>query len=231
MQNWTHSKEHLDSIRIKSIKRSKELKAERIAEYNKNPQLCKYCGKPLSYEKVKQGNQFCNQSCGAKYNNKKRTQEKLGDIKENRYCINCGKLIPKRKNESWQRYMKKEYCCSDCKISYYRNSLIDNWKNGIYDGNSGDDLNDIIREYIINKAGNKCSICGWNKMNTYTNKIPLEVHHIDGNPYNNKENNLQVLCPNCHSLTNNFKGNRGRGRFNRRKAYASRQKELKDLLR
>lgn len=35
--------------------------------------------------------------------------------------------------------------------------------------------------------------------------IPLELHHIDGVPLNNALDNLQILCPNCHSLTNNFR--------------------------
>ncbi len=35
--------------------------------------------------------------------------------------------------------------------------------------------------------------------------IPLEVHHINGNPLDNKENNLQLLCANCHSLTDNYR--------------------------
>lgn len=42
-------------------------------------------------------------------------------------------------------------------------------------------------------------------MNTKTGKIPLEVNHIDGNAKNNIEENLELLCPNCHSLTHNFR--------------------------
>lgn len=34
--------------------------------------------------------------------------------------------------------------------------------------------------------------------------IPLELHHLDGNRENNQLENLQILCPNCHSLTPNF---------------------------
>ena len=34
----------------------------------------------------------------------------------------------------------------------------------------------------------------------------LELHHIDGNRYNHKKDNLEWLCPNCHSLTSNFRG-------------------------
>ena len=70
------------------------------------------------------------------------------------------------------------------------------------------------------KFDNKCSNCGWNEINIYTNNIPLEVEHIDGNSKNNKEENLTLLCPNCHSLTETYKGaNRGNGRYNRRQRY------------
>ena len=36
--------------------------------------------------------------------------------------------------------------------------------------------------------------------------IPLEVHHKDGDSLNNEMNNLQLLCPNCHALTDNYRG-------------------------
>lgn len=36
--------------------------------------------------------------------------------------------------------------------------------------------------------------------------IVLELHHIDGNTENSKLENLQLLCPNCHSLTPNWRG-------------------------
>ena len=35
--------------------------------------------------------------------------------------------------------------------------------------------------------------------------IPLELHHIDGNNKDNSLSNLQLLCPNCHALTNNYR--------------------------
>ena len=34
-------------------------------------------------------------------------------------------------------------------------------------------------------------------------KITLELHHKDGNRFNNSFDNLEILCPNCHSLTPN----------------------------
>jgi hypothetical protein len=36
--------------------------------------------------------------------------------------------------------------------------------------------------------------------------IPLELHHIDGNNTNNSLSNLSILCPNCHALTDNYRG-------------------------
>jgi hypothetical protein len=48
---------------------------------------------------------------------------------------------------------------------------------------------------------NKCEMCG---LNEWMGKpIVLELHHIDSNRYNNELENLQILCPNCHSLTPN----------------------------
>ena len=51
------------------------------------------------------------------------------------------------------------------------------------------------------------------QVNPYTNTIPLEIDHIDGNCENSYEHNWDLLCPNCHSLTQTYRGaNRGNGR-------------------
>ena len=44
--------------------------------------------------------------------------------------------------------------------------------------------------YLLKKYNNKCGRCGWGEKNVYTQSIPLEVEHIDGNYMNNKEENL-----------------------------------------
>lgn len=48
----------------------------------------------------------------------------------------------------------------------------------------------------------KCEVCGLEKWNGFP--IPLELHHIDGNHYNNSLENLQILCPNCHAQTSTY---------------------------
>lgn len=51
---------------------------------------------------------------------------------------------------------------------------------------------------------NKCEICGITKW--LGNPIVCQLHHIDGNNQNNNLENLQILCPNCHSQTENYCG-------------------------
>lgn len=49
----------------------------------------------------------------------------------------------------------------------------------------------------------QCCSCGLSEW--LNNPIPLELHHKDGNKYNNKIENLELRCPNCHYFTDNYK--------------------------
>jgi predicted HNH restriction endonuclease len=40
----------------------------------------------------------------------------------------------------------------------------------------------------------------------------MALHHVNGDGRDNRLENLQLLCPNCHSQTENFSG-RGRRRL------------------
>lgn len=66
---------------------------------------------------------------------------------------------------------------------------------------------------LILKRGHRCECCGLTKW--LDMDITLEVHHIDGDKLNNDEENLSLLCPNCHALTDTFRGR------NMQKAYVS----------
>jgi len=50
----------------------------------------------------------------------------------------------------------------------------------------------------------KCEKCGLSSW--LNNPIPLELHHKDGNHYNNSLENFQLLCPNCHAFTDSYRG-------------------------
>jgi 5-methylcytosine-specific restriction endonuclease McrA len=54
-------------------------------------------------------------------------------------------------------------------------------------------------------ACEQCKLSDW--LGQY---IRLQVHHKNGDNLDNREENLQILCPNCHSQTSNFAGRNNR---------------------
>ena len=65
----------------------------------------------------------------------------------------------------------------------------------------------LIKENIKEAKCERCKLSYWEN-----EIIHFELHHIDGNRYNHKLENLQILCPNCHSLTKNYcSKNKGNG--------------------
>lgn len=129
-------------------------------------------------------------------------------------CHFCGSTL---------KYSAKKYCSSACQNDAKYSMYIASWKNGIETGLRGlhtYNFSAHIRRYVYRKYGGKCVRCDWNEINPVTGVSPLEIDHIDGNPLNNIESNLILLCPNCHSLTKTYKNlNRGNGRAWRRDKY------------
>lgn len=60
------------------------------------------------------------------------------------------------------------------------------------------------RSRIIHEQNNSCNRCGISVW--LDTPIILEIDHIDGNNDNNSRDNLEGLCPNCHSLTPTWRG-------------------------
>lgn len=50
-----------------------------------------------------------------------------------------------------------------------------------------------------------CELCGWSK-EAKDGRIPLELDHMNGDRYDNRIENLRILCPNCHSLQPTHRG-------------------------
>lgn len=188
---------------------------------------CLECGKNIiisNRNKKEKLRKFCSKSCSVTYNNKIRTidvRQKISktlknnkkdkkEVKEN-FCLYCGTSINKN----------IKYCSNKCQCDYNYIQYIKKWKTGEEDGKRGEyQISHYIERYIHEKYNNKCVKCGWSTKNPFTNNIPLEIDHIDGDAENNKEENLILLCPNCHALTETYKGaNKGNGRHNRMKRY------------
>jgi 5-methylcytosine-specific restriction endonuclease McrA len=50
----------------------------------------------------------------------------------------------------------------------------------------------------------KCYVCGLTKWNG--KPAPIELEHINGDPLDNRLENLTILCPNCHAQTETYRG-------------------------
>lgn len=136
-------------------------------------------------------------------------------------CLVCGK-------EPARSFYK--YCSNKCQRQFEYENYINKWKSGELIGlNTIGLVSQTVKKYLRDKFGNKCSLCGWNKINKRTGQVPLVADHIDGNWRNNREENLRLICPNCDSLLPTFSAsNRGKGRENR--ALSKRSKEAKVFL-
>ena len=117
-------------------------------------------------------------------------------------CLSCSKTIPFKAYKG--NYHK--FCNNKCQREYqYRFETLPRFKEGtIYERRT-------LRKILIKEGSNTCSCC---KLSIWNNlPITLELDHIDGNAGNNMPHNLRLLCPNCHSQTDSWKGgNKGKGR-------------------
>ena len=140
--------------------------------------------------------------------------------KKIKYCESCGREVRNKGN--------KKVCSLKCSAALTGRrryeKYIENWKRGIVSGGKGDSeghgtVSNHVRKYLFEKYNNKCAKCGWSELNEFTQTIPLEVEHIDGDSLNHKEENLILLCPNCHSLTAGHSTSKGDGRRYYREQY------------
>ena len=133
-------------------------------------------------------------------------------------CINCGKEFITYPSANGK------FCCQKCEAEYKKKKKLEEWKEGRHSGTNGYSCSPFVRRYMLEKAEYKCEKCGWGEKNPYTGRVPLQIHHLDGNSLNNKEENLQVLCPNCHSLTENY-GSRNKNAPRGKSKYYGKAKE------
>ena len=210
-------------------------KVDRTKKY-----YCKCCGKEMTGQDAHR-KKFCSHSCSAIYNNsiktkrisnpiKKRAKSVFGpDVKENEIierlpeifankevlktkCKNCGKEI------EYSSTNGGKFCSLKCQSEWRYRDYIQKWKEGKLDGIRGtEQISSYIKRYMLEKTNCSCEICGCNWVNPKSGKPIVEIHHKDGNAFNNNEENLQVLCPNHHAMTENYRNNnKNNGRKSRK---------------
>lgn len=153
---------------------------------------CEYCHS--EFKAIRATRRFCSHSCSASFTNLTRTIQRNERWDANKkVCIVCNKL-----------HTGRIYCSMKCKRQHMLTLF-----------NEGKIISRIVlRKYLILYRGEGCGIC---KISQWKNQpLLLEVDHIDGNASNNLPSNLQLICPNCHSITPSWKGrNKGKGRKSR----------------
>lgn len=80
-----------------------------------------------------------------------------------------------------------------------------NWNKGIFTETSfGYGETGNHKGLLISIRGHRCECCGL--IEWMGNPITIELEHSDGDRLNNTEENLKLLCPNCHSYTETWRG-------------------------
>jgi 5-methylcytosine-specific restriction endonuclease McrA len=162
---------------------------------------CSHCTKPIRVKqsklsKGKTGLHFCSRECM----NEHEWRAVRGDCE---FCHQKLKAVRKT----------TIFCDTKCQRAHDHATFIIEWLDGIRNGACGEGVSQHIRTWLFEKHDSKCQECGWSKVHSITGRIPLTINHIDGDWKNNRPENLELLCPNCHSLTSNYGAlNRGNGR-------------------
>lgn len=146
---------------------------------------CLYCGKeilgPYRFQK-----KFCNHSCAAKNRRK-----------PHKTCLECGKPITR----------KSIFCSATCYSEHLYKKYIEKWLLGLETGSQvTGNFCTYVKRYLLEINNYTCQTpgCNCNFINPYTGNSILQIHHIDGDYTNNSFENLQLLCPNCHAMTDNY---------------------------
>ena len=138
-------------------------------------------------------------------------------------CIVCGKDLPG---------YNTLFCSNECKKEHDKvlyEEYIERWKKGEEPGCTPSfKIHKYVKRYLEEKNNNSCQRCGWHEINEYTGNVPLQIHHIDGDCTNNSPDNIQLLCPNCHALTENFGSRNKNSKRVFRKQKLFKQEILKD---
>jgi hypothetical protein len=188
-------------------------------EYDLNPKFCKNCGKKIKFKgkiSATLKREFCSLGCSAVYGNVNRLSGRGKEYVSNEWKSRIESSIAETKSmisaaqkiglefktfrsmaKELGLYLPNQSGKGTFKAKY---TIEDVFSNKVY--LRPQDLRKKIISLGIKEAKcEKCGIAEWQGQ-----PAPLELHHIDGVRENNALNNIEILCPNCHAQTDNYKG-------------------------
>lgn len=140
-------------------------------------EACALCAIPLSSKKPRK---FCSVACS---NRSRIKHRRLPDGTPFSNCPTCGKALAGSCSQQCRR-------CFLSTRTLIPLEQITSWAK--------------VRARVFLLRGRKCEECGFAKPNPFTGIIPVQVNHKNGDPQDHRLENLEVLCPTCHSMTEHF---------------------------
>lgn len=145
---------------------------------------CEYCNG--EHEGLYGSGRFCSQKCARGFS----TRRSRKDINEKVSRALKGKFFPYKKEK---RAQSKTH--SETMKKYYEEK---------FKSTPFEELSCTQQKKRLLEENNECYICHQGKI-WNGKELKLELHHIDGNRKNKVKENCEMVCPNCHSQTPNFR--------------------------
>lgn len=149
---------------------------------------CPKCNTMFEVPKSGQSRTYCSRSCA---NSRKRTEE----IK---------KKISAGVKKTWEATSEEGKLKKLSALKRGISTIKQNAKERLLLCSTEELGHDSRKKKVFLEQGEKCNKCGLTDW--LGNPITFELEHIDGNRHNNLRENLEVLCPNCHSQTETWRG-------------------------
>lgn len=152
---------------------------------------------------------FCCKSCAAQYNNKNRNPRSTESREKTSKSIKALGTTKGFRSQTSRQKASESY--SQSRLEYLFNTSFNNLHH------------QSKRVRLILEQNGKCAHCGLSEW--MGNPISFEMDHIDGNKRNNTRENLEILCPNCHSMTPTWRGRKVKSNDEEIKNYSDKRRQ------
>lgn len=161
--------------------------------------LCECCNK--NHNGTYGSGRFCSESCARSFSSREKRREINKKVSKTlKEKVARGEFPPPR--------IKGHYSFSEealkkiiIKNKQARERRLKLWSEGKFQYKKTSTKK--LRDFMLSEQNGRCNICGsepmWNGRS-----LTFQINHIDGNNKNNERSNLELICPNCHTQTENW---------------------------